>query len=148
MLYRTLGSTGVSVSVIELGTWQPGGEWGRTFNPGRVRAIFNAVRESVEAPWLKRDTLEDLRVFYDSALIDIHKAPSLGSDETLPCPYTLLTHYTSSGEELADIGLPRFLLRIAVGCERDIGLLIESLDEALSASVHGGVVPATSCPAA
>ena len=104
MLYRTLGSTGVSVSVIELGTWQPGGEWGRTFNPGKVRAIFNAVRESVEAPWLKRDTLEDLRVFYDSVLIDIHKAPSLGSDETLPCPYTLLTHYTSSGEELADIG--------------------------------------------
>ena len=97
---------------------------------------------------LKRDTLQGLRVFYDSLLSGIHKAPSLGSDETLLCPYTLLTHYTSSDEQLADIGLPRFLLRIAVGCERDIGPVIASLDEALSASVHGGVVPAASCPGA
>jgi len=45
MRYRTLGSTGLSVSVIGLGTWQLGGEWGRTFAPGEVQAIFDAARE-------------------------------------------------------------------------------------------------------
>jgi aryl-alcohol dehydrogenase-like predicted oxidoreductase len=44
MMYRILGSTGLSVSVIGLGTWQLGGEWGRTFNAEEVRAIFDAAR--------------------------------------------------------------------------------------------------------
>jgi cystathionine beta-lyase/cystathionine gamma-synthase len=82
---------------------------------------------------LKNDMLSGLRAFYDSPLIGIHKAPSLGSDETLLCPYTLLTHYDSTDEELAEIGLPRFLLRVAVGSERDIGPVLASLDEALGA---------------
>jgi myo-inositol catabolism protein IolS len=37
MLYRRLGSTGEPVSVIGLGTWQFGGEWGKDFNAGRGR---------------------------------------------------------------------------------------------------------------
>ena len=45
MLYRILGSTGMEVSVIGLGTWQLGGEWGRRFEAVEVRAIFNAARE-------------------------------------------------------------------------------------------------------
>lgn len=45
MVYRTLGSTGMKVSVIGLGTWQLGGEWGRSFQPAEVRAIFEAARQ-------------------------------------------------------------------------------------------------------
>jgi myo-inositol catabolism protein IolS len=33
-LYRRLGLIGVLVSVIGLGTWQFGGEWGKDFTPG------------------------------------------------------------------------------------------------------------------
>lgn len=46
MLYRTLGSTGLKVSVIGIGTWQLGGEWGRRYQPEEVRAIFDAARSS------------------------------------------------------------------------------------------------------
>src|SRR5258705_12196769 len=43
MCYRILGSTGLRVSVIGLGTWQFGGEWGRTFSQGEVDAILDAA---------------------------------------------------------------------------------------------------------
>jgi myo-inositol catabolism protein IolS len=36
VLYRRLGGTGVPVSVIGLGTWQFGGEWGKDFTQGEV----------------------------------------------------------------------------------------------------------------
>jgi cystathionine beta-lyase/cystathionine gamma-synthase len=84
---------------------------------------------------LARDTLEGLRAFYDSPLPAVIKAPSLGSDLTLLCPYTMLTHYHDTDEQLQAIGLPRYLLRIAVGCEQDIEPVIASLEEALENSV-------------
>src|SRR6478672_7257927 len=43
MLYRTLGSTGLRASVIGVGTWQFGGEWGRNFSQGEVDAILDAA---------------------------------------------------------------------------------------------------------
>lgn len=45
MLYRTLGSTGLRVSVIGVGTWQFGGEWNKTFTQPEVDAMFDAARE-------------------------------------------------------------------------------------------------------
>lgn len=45
MEYRTLGSTGIRVSVIGLGTWQFGGEWGHDFTPAEVDAIMGASLE-------------------------------------------------------------------------------------------------------
>ena len=84
---------------------------------------------------LVRDTRDGLRAFYDSRLSGIVKAPSLGSDVTLLCPYTLLTHYDDTDEELAAIGLPRFLVRVSVGCEQDIAPVLESLEEALLSSL-------------
>ncbi len=40
MKYRILGKTGVKVSVIGIGTWQFGGEWGKTFTQEEVDAMF------------------------------------------------------------------------------------------------------------
>lgn len=45
MHYRTLGSTGLSVSVIGIGTWQYGGEWGKPFTQADVDPIFDAARD-------------------------------------------------------------------------------------------------------
>src|SRR5215212_5325905 len=45
MKYRTLGSTGLSVSVIGMGTWQFGGEWGKTFAQPEVDAMFDRARD-------------------------------------------------------------------------------------------------------
>ncbi|CQR46376.1 General stress protein 69 [Paraliobacillus sp. PM-2] len=41
MHYRKIGTTDLYVSVIGLGTWQFGGEWGKDFNQKEVDAILN-----------------------------------------------------------------------------------------------------------
>jgi aryl-alcohol dehydrogenase-like predicted oxidoreductase len=46
MLYRILGRTGLRVSVIGLGTWQFGGEWGRDFSQAEADAILDAAAEN------------------------------------------------------------------------------------------------------
>ncbi|WP_068776408.1 aldo/keto reductase [Paenibacillus sp. FJAT-26967] len=45
MKYRKLGSTGLKVSVIGVGTWQFGGEWGVDFTQPEVDAILDKARE-------------------------------------------------------------------------------------------------------
>lgn len=45
MKYRTLGKTGLKVSVIGIGTWQLGGEWGKDFTPAEVVAMLNRGKE-------------------------------------------------------------------------------------------------------
>ena len=44
MQYRRLGKTELIVSVIGMGTWQLGGEWGKTFEQSEVDAMFDAAR--------------------------------------------------------------------------------------------------------
>jgi aryl-alcohol dehydrogenase-like predicted oxidoreductase len=45
MKYRALGSTNLRVSVIGIGTWQLGGEWGKLFEQSEVDAMFDAARD-------------------------------------------------------------------------------------------------------
>ena len=45
MQYRTLGKTGLRVSVIGLGTWQFGGEWGKNFEQVEVNQILGTARD-------------------------------------------------------------------------------------------------------
>jgi aryl-alcohol dehydrogenase-like predicted oxidoreductase len=45
MRYRILGRTGLCVSVIGVGTWQFGGEWGRDFSQAEADAILDAAAE-------------------------------------------------------------------------------------------------------
>jgi aryl-alcohol dehydrogenase-like predicted oxidoreductase len=46
MRYRVLGSTGLKVSVIGLGTWQFGGEWGRNYTQPDADAILDQAARS------------------------------------------------------------------------------------------------------
>ena len=43
--YRRLGKTELNVSVIGIGTWQFGGEWGRQYTQGEVDAILDKGKE-------------------------------------------------------------------------------------------------------
>jgi aryl-alcohol dehydrogenase-like predicted oxidoreductase len=45
MEYRVLGSTGLQVSVIGIGTWQLGGEWGHSYSQSEADAIFDQGAE-------------------------------------------------------------------------------------------------------
>ena len=45
MRYRILGKTGLRVSVIGVGTWQFGGEWGGDFSQPQVDAILDTAAE-------------------------------------------------------------------------------------------------------
>ncbi len=45
MIYRNLGRTGLRVSAVGVGTWQFGGEWGRSYIPTDAAAILAAARE-------------------------------------------------------------------------------------------------------
>jgi len=68
--------------------------------------------------------------FYDT--LRCNKGPSLGTNFTLVCPYTLLAHYNEL-EWCESVGIPRNLLRVSVGQE-SVEELIERFGEALDAA--------------
>ncbi len=43
--YRRLGRTGLKVSVIGVGTWQFGGEWGQTYTQAEADAVLHRAKE-------------------------------------------------------------------------------------------------------
>ncbi|KAJ3119817.1 hypothetical protein HK098_005117 [Nowakowskiella sp. JEL0407] len=71
---------------------------------------------------------EEAARFFDS--LDIAKGPSLGTNFTLACPYTILAHYTEL-EWAESFGVPRRLIRISVGME-DRGKLVDVFQNALN----------------
>ena len=77
---------------------------------------------------LKED--RDEKKFYDC--LDFNKGPSLGTNCTLVCPYTLLAHYTEL-DWAASYGVDRRLVRVSVGLE-DIDSIIDRFDVALKAA--------------
>ncbi len=46
MKYRRLGTTDLCISVVGMGTWQFGGEWGKDFDQAEVNDMFVAARET------------------------------------------------------------------------------------------------------
>jgi len=56
MKYRRLGRTGLKVSVVGVGTWQFGGEWGKPFTPGcKSVAQVEACRAGVGLDLVRDD---------------------------------------------------------------------------------------------
>ena len=70
------------------------------------------------------------KAFFDA--LPCHKGPSLGTNFTLACPYTILAHYNELGWA-AEYGVEEGLVRISVGME-DQDLLLRSFDIALKAA--------------
>ena len=70
------------------------------------------------------------RTFYD--LLDVAKGPSLGTNFTLVCPYTLLAHYHELDFAMSH-NVPPNLIRVAVGLE-DFDVLKEKFSYALEKS--------------
>lgn len=68
--------------------------------------------------------------FYDA--LRVTKGPSLGTNFTLACPYTLLAHYDEL-EWVESCGVSRWLIRVSAGLE-DTQELIARFDEALAAA--------------
>ena len=81
---------------------------------------------------LHHDHADSFQAVYDGPWGPVRKAPTLGSNETLMCPYALVAHYHATDEELLALGFPRTLLRIAVGCEPNLNEVLAGLETALS----------------
>src|SRR5438132_9142567 len=45
MKYCRLGKTGLNISIIGVGTWQFGGEWGKEFSQGEVDQILSRAQQ-------------------------------------------------------------------------------------------------------
>ncbi|MBL9142650.1 MAG: PLP-dependent transferase [Verrucomicrobiaceae bacterium] len=58
--------------------------------------------------------------FYDA--LEVCKGPSLGTDFTLVCPYTLLAHYQEL-DWAESCGVPRHLIRVSAGLEDSTDLI-------------------------
>ncbi len=71
---------------------------------------------------------EETPVFFDA--LSICKGPSLGTNFTIACPYTLLAHY-SELDVVEKYGVSRWLIRVSVGLE-NISYLLNEFDVAFS----------------
>ena len=74
----------------------------------------------------------DEKVFFDA--LEVCKGPSLGTNFTISCPYTLLAHYLEL-DWAAQFGVDRRLVRVSVGLE-DLADLRDRFDRALRCAQH------------
>jgi cystathionine gamma-synthase len=70
------------------------------------------------------------RAFFDT--LSCLKGPSLGTNFTLACPYTILAHFTEM-KWAAEYGVEETLIRVSVGMEEK-GNLLHCFEEALKAA--------------
>jgi cystathionine gamma-synthase len=75
-----------------------------------------------------KDAARNAPRFYDR--LRVSKGPSLGTNFTLACPYTLLAHYHEL-DEVEEHGVSRWLVRVSVGLEAGDDL-IERFKEAFA----------------
>lgn len=82
---------------------------------------------------------EQAVAFFDA--LDVAKGPSLGTNFTLACAYTLLAHYHEL-ELAAEYGVTEHLVRISVGMEEDLVARVEAaLQRAIEVSGTEGDSP-------
>jgi len=105
--------------------------YGNQGRPAWLRGLAGVVSCELRDP-----RQEAVARFFDSPLPGVIKAPSLGSDQTLFCPYVLLAYYDKSEAYLRDCNLPRHLLRFAVGSEENFAPIREGLRAALDAGIR------------
>lgn len=74
-----------------------------------------------------KDAARKAPAFYDA--LRVSKGPSLGTNFTLACPYTLLAHYDEL-DWVESLGVSPYLVRVSIGLE-DPGDLIERFETAL-----------------
>ena len=86
---------------------------------------------------LKSDNLDSLCLFYDHLPPPVLKAPSLGSNRTLVCPYPLLAHYHESPSFFGMHGFSRHMVRVSTGCEDDLEPVLAALDMGLKNVMKG-----------
>ncbi len=86
---------------------------------GGFGALFSIVLKDPEQTSAK---------FFDA--LRVTKGPSLGTNYTLACPYTLLAHYPEL-DWAERCGVSRWLVRVSVGLE-ELDELVGRFDEALS----------------
>ena len=77
----------------------------------------------------------DEKVFFDA--LEVCKGPSLGTNFTIACPYTLLAHYLEL-DWAARFGVDRRLVRVSVGLE-DLADLRDRFDRALRCARHAHI---------
>jgi cystathionine gamma-synthase len=93
---------------------------------------------------MKSPSLQKLAAFMNHPLPGVIKAPSLGSDKTLFCPYVLLAYYDKSDAYLQECNLSKTLLRFAAGSEETFDPVLDSISEALD--VASRAAPTTGTP--
>jgi cystathionine gamma-synthase len=101
----------------------------------RTRDCYDAVRRSDGGygplfSLVLRDPERTSAAFYDA--LRVAKGPSLGTNYTLVCPYTLLAHYHEL-DWAESCGVSRWLIRVSTGLE-SIDDLIERFGSALAAA--------------
>lgn len=104
--------------------------YGNQGRPDWLHGLGGVVSCDLTAP-----NLENVACFFDAPLPGVIKAPSLGSDQTLFCPYVLLAYYDKSDAYLRESNLSKTLLRFAMGSEEDITPVLNGIRDGLDGLV-------------
>jgi cystathionine gamma-synthase len=100
--------------------------YGNQGRPDWLRGLGSVVSCELRDP-----NLDKVAALFDTPMPGVLKAPSLGSDRTLFCPYVLLAYYDKTDAYLRDCNLSKTLLRFAAGSEEDFVPVLNAVSRAL-----------------